>query len=259
MAYQSTVFNLMISCPSDAEDEYEVLRNCIHDWNEQHSEHNEINLLPVYHRTHVPSIVAEVKDPRGQGVINERIVRNSDWLIAIFKNEFGTPTGKADSGTMEEIELFKKLYPGRPASAYFYKNSKDEKVQQYKKTFPGYRKVYKSKTDLRMEFMKDIFIMVYRESHFCENIVNYKQKVDAQYELLLMAASRDVHFLIVVSKLTGQQLIIETNGMEYANFGSAFKILYQRGEIDKKGGDIRGELFVLNDLGKQHAEALKFV
>ena len=66
-------------------------------------------------------------------MINNYLLGQSDWLIAIFKDKFGTSTGKAESGTLEEIELFLKFEPRRPVSIYFYLESQNEKVRQYKK------------------------------------------------------------------------------------------------------------------------------
>ncbi|MFH1287196.1 MAG: hypothetical protein ABII25_00670, partial [bacterium] len=137
MSYQATVFNLMISCPSDAKDGQEVVRKSINNWNDKHSERNQIVLLPLYYETHVPAVLAEPGDERPQAVINDYIVRMSDWLIVIFKNKIGTPTGRADSGTLEEIQLFRKLYPYRPVSVYFYEQTEDEKVKEYKDKLPG--------------------------------------------------------------------------------------------------------------------------
>jgi len=45
---------------------------------------------------------------RPQGIINRQIVDSGHLLIGIFGNRVGTPTGEAQSGTIEEIEEFRK-------------------------------------------------------------------------------------------------------------------------------------------------------
>jgi len=69
MSYQATVFNLMISCPSDAKSGQEVIRRSINDWNDKHSERNQIVLLPLYYESHVPAVLADPIDERPQAVI----------------------------------------------------------------------------------------------------------------------------------------------------------------------------------------------
>ena len=54
---------------------------------------------------------------RPQGIINRQIVDSGHLLIGIFGNRVGTPTGEAQSGTIEEIEEFRKT--GRYVALYF--------------------------------------------------------------------------------------------------------------------------------------------
>ena len=54
---------------------------------------------------------------RPQEAINRRIVDDSDLVVGIFWTKLGTPTGEADSGTLEEIERVAKA--GKPAMLYF--------------------------------------------------------------------------------------------------------------------------------------------
>jgi len=54
---------------------------------------------------------------RPQAIINRQIVESGDILIAIFGYKLGTPTGEAQSGTIEEIEEFRKA--GKYVALYF--------------------------------------------------------------------------------------------------------------------------------------------
>lgn len=49
--------------------------------------------------------------------INKQIVESGDILIGIFRYRLGTPTGEAQSGTIEEIEEFRKA--GKYVALYF--------------------------------------------------------------------------------------------------------------------------------------------
>jgi hypothetical protein len=54
---------------------------------------------------------------RPQAILNRQIVDQGDFLIGIFGVRVGTPTGNAQSGTIEEIELFRKA--GKHVALYF--------------------------------------------------------------------------------------------------------------------------------------------
>lgn len=96
----------MLSSPSDAVGERKLLRDCVNSWNDIYSKDREMVLLPLDSEHNVPCVAAGKGYTRGQDVINEHIVKRSDWLVAVFKNNFGSSTGKEDSGTIEEIKLF---------------------------------------------------------------------------------------------------------------------------------------------------------
>lgn len=72
-----------------------------------------IVLLPVRWETDATPQLGD----RPQAIINQQIVNLSDVLIGIFHTRIGSPTGKAESGTIEEIRQF--VDSGRPALLYF--------------------------------------------------------------------------------------------------------------------------------------------
>lgn len=255
MAYQATVYNLMISCPSDVEEEQKVLRDYIIRWNDVNSERNSIVLLPSFYKTHVPAILASPEDERSQAVINEYLVTSSDWLIAIFKNKIGTPTGKAESGTLEEISLFQRSNPQKPVSVYFYERTQDEKIRQYKEQLAGIWKEYKDCDDLGREFFINLSQVVYKNTYFRQKFIDSNRKTEERAQILLAEVANDAKRLIIVSKLTGQEIKIETNGCRIIGYETAFEYLCQKRWIQK--ADTKGELFVLTELGTQEAETLK--
>lgn len=74
-------------------------------------------LLPVlWERDAVP----EAGD-RPQAILNRQLVEVTDILIGLFWTRLGTPTGEAESGTVEEIDEFVKA--GKPVLVYFSSES----------------------------------------------------------------------------------------------------------------------------------------
>ena len=253
MPYQATVYTLMISGPSDAEEEKRVLRDCVNRWNDANSGNSTILLHPSDYRTGAPAVLANPEDERPQAVINEFVVKPSDWLIAVFKDKFGTPSGKAESGTLEEIQLFRKLNPEKPISVYFYVASRDRKVKKYKKQLKGLWKEYKDCNELRNEFSANLSQIVYNDTYFRHKFIDWRGRIEDRAQILLTEIAHDANGTAVVSMFTPKEMKIETNGHKYIGFDTAFKHLYQRGLIENIDG--KGEAFRLTDSGKGETEA----
>jgi hypothetical protein len=103
----------MIASPSDVQPERAIVREVVHEWNAAHSPTTKIVLLPVGWETHSTPLMGD----RPQSIINWQVLKESDLLIAAFWTRLGTPTGKAASGTVEEIE--EHVSTGKPALIYF--------------------------------------------------------------------------------------------------------------------------------------------
>lgn len=116
----------MIASPSDVNAERRAIREAILDWNYKNSRENEIVLMPLGWETHSAPLLGEGQDKRGQKVINDMVLKHADVLVAIFKARIGSPTGKAASGTIEEIELHCSV--GKPVLRYFGKVTRGHSV-----------------------------------------------------------------------------------------------------------------------------------
>ncbi len=115
MAYKAIVIPVMIASPGDVTEESGIIRKVIYDWNDMHSEKEGVILYPKGWDTHSSP---ELKiGMRGQDLINIRVLRNCDLFIGVFWTRIGTPTGKTNSGTVEEIE--EHVNKGKPAMVYF--------------------------------------------------------------------------------------------------------------------------------------------
>lgn len=113
MSYDAVVCNVMIASPGDVTQERLLARETLWNWNYLHCEQSQIVLMPIGWDTHSAPAMGD----RPQGIINKQVVERSDLLIGIFWTRLGTPSGEADSGTVEEIE--KHLAAGKPAMLYF--------------------------------------------------------------------------------------------------------------------------------------------
>lgn len=109
----ATVIRILIASPGDVTKERDVVTESIYAWNAAHLGTTGIMLQPVRWETHTYPASGD----RPQALINRQIVEDGDCLIGIFGARLGTPTGEALSGTIEEIEIFRKA--GKHVSLYF--------------------------------------------------------------------------------------------------------------------------------------------
>lgn len=104
MTRSAVILNVLIASPSDVSVERDAVESAMHEWNANHHERMGIMLHPVRWETHSYPASGD----RPQAIINRQIVDSGDILIGIFGYRLGTPTGVAQSGTIEEIEKFRK-------------------------------------------------------------------------------------------------------------------------------------------------------
>jgi hypothetical protein len=130
----------LIASPSDVLEERDWAVRVIQDWNDLNSAERRLVLLPLRWETH--SAPEYGKQP--QEVINRQVVDGCDLLIGIFWTRIGSPTGKSESGTLEEIDRVAR--DGKPVMLYFSKIKQDPggidldqlaKLREFKsKTYP---------------------------------------------------------------------------------------------------------------------------
>lgn len=113
MAYIANVISVMIASPSDVVEQRDDVREIVNNWNFVNGAARSLILMPVGWETHAAPDLAG----RAQGIINDRMLANCDVLVGIFWTRLGTPTGKFESGTVEEIT--RHIEAGKPAMVYF--------------------------------------------------------------------------------------------------------------------------------------------
>jgi|KBSMisStandDraft_5_1062788.scaffolds.fasta_scaffold04181_5 hypothetical protein len=113
MARASLVLSVLVASPSDVPEERAAVVNAINQWNSEHSRKTKIHLEAVRWETHAYPATGG----RPQSFVNTQIADDCDLAIAVFGRRVGTPTGEAESGSIEEVELLRSK--GKPVALYF--------------------------------------------------------------------------------------------------------------------------------------------
>ena len=173
--FQATALPVLIASPGDVDPQRQIIRDVIHDWNYTDSVSSKIVLLPVGWETHSsPEMGIE---PQEQ--INQRLVDRCDLLVGVFWTRLGTPTSKADSGTIEEIERF--LSNGKPVLLYFSEtpvvpgsidNAQFEKVSAFRarveKERLGLYGTFSNDSELRSKFGRHLRLTLNENKYVVE-------------------------------------------------------------------------------------------
>lgn len=193
MPKNMTIYDLLISCPSDVNEYVQIIEKTISDFNSMYGEIN--NSLIVSKHWKKDSYAESGGNP--QDLLNEQFVLASDVAVALFWTKFGTPTERFDSGTEEEIELLleqKKqvfmYFLDAPISPSELDQEQYKKVKDFQKKYAG-RGIYsvihdedefkrKFTNDLARYFMPIIMGDDTKDSHsnlLIENAYSKEQKI----------------------------------------------------------------------------------
>jgi CheY-like chemotaxis protein len=113
MVKTATVYDVLISCPNDVLSFVEKIENAMGRFNNFYGRENGIVLRPISCKNNAfPQFGAHP-----QRILDEQIVNNSDFCVAVFWTRFGSETDDYGSGTEEEIEQM--LADGKQVFLYF--------------------------------------------------------------------------------------------------------------------------------------------
>lgn len=251
MAYSASVVLVMIASPGDVFDERNLIRDIIHEWNDIHSMASNLVLLPVGWETHSSPFLGD----RPQALINKQVLDNCDLLIGVFWTRIGTPTGHAESESVEEIR--RHVEAGKPAMVYFSTKPVAPEAldsEQYKKLVDfrnwcktsGLIETYENLSEFSEKFRRQLQIAV-RDNDYIQSsirsisaasdqsatdkndpatsILKYNTHPDAKsYELslegreLLIQAANSKDGTIVSIRFIGGQTI-QANGINFVDSG----------------------------------------
>jgi hypothetical protein len=183
LSFFAQVFRVLIASPSDVSIERDIAVRAIQDWNDLNAHQRNLVLLPVKWETHS----APEYGKRPQEIINRQLVDDCDLLVGIFWTRLGSPTGNAESGTVEEIERIAKA--GRPVMLYFSKVKQDidkieinqlQKLREFKeKTFPNALvESYADHVEFKEKLSKQIEIQL-RHLVIDQGVIKQRDSIDA--------------------------------------------------------------------------------
>lgn len=122
MARSEEVISIFLASPGDVADERERLAEVIVRWNRAWSRHFGIRLeLLRWEDDAYPDIGDDAQD-----VVNRQIPDDWDIFVGIMWSRFGTPTGRAGSGTQEEFERALARHRAAPRSVgllFYFKDA----------------------------------------------------------------------------------------------------------------------------------------
>jgi hypothetical protein len=143
VARQAQIVDILLSSPSDVEEERRFVIDAAREWNSLRSRDAGVflNILTW------EDVVAPGLSDRPQAVINDAVGDEYDWYLGLMWGRFGSPTGAAESGTVEEYERALARYRDGDAiriSMLFKTNdiplaqlngAQFDKVREFKKRF----------------------------------------------------------------------------------------------------------------------------
>lgn len=273
MSYPSTVYNIMIASPSDVIQERNIIRTEIHRWNDIHSHHRKIILMPIGWDT---NLSPEMGD-HPQNIINKRILTKCDLLIGVFWTRIGTETQNHKSGTVEEIE--EHISSNKPAMLYFSSQpvvadtvdlDQLAALKKFKESCRsrGIYRPYDNQSDFRDKFYSDIQLIVNTHEIFGGS-ADHSRQADEHKEhqllrneakIILKEAVQDPHGVILYYHfiggsgldVNGKSLYHGNNRRELAEWEAGLKQLEENRLITDRNG--KGEMYQVTSDGYRISE-----
>lgn len=108
MAYASLTLQMLVSAPSDVSDaDLRAVQQTLNRWNFREGRRFSQGPVTVIPLSWTETAYSEF-GIRPQESLNRQLVDEADLVLAMFADRLGTPTGKAESGTVEEMERMLK-------------------------------------------------------------------------------------------------------------------------------------------------------
>src|SRR5215831_1774471 len=152
MAKNIVEFRCLLISPSDVTEERDAISDVVTKWNAQVGDVVKARIELVRWETH--SVPDGAAPP--QSVLNQQIVHECDFGIAVFWTRVGTATADHPSGSIEEIQKLRAR--GDRVMVYFgtapipqdaLKDDQFSRLQQFKEEFQALAGSYGSVSDLR--------------------------------------------------------------------------------------------------------------
>jgi hypothetical protein len=122
MARTESVLTIFVASPGDVAEERSRLADAIFEWNKTWARNLGVRLEVVrWEDDAYPGIGIDAQD-----VINQQLPQDYDVFVGIMWARFGTPTGRAGSGTVEEFDRAlsaNRSSPGNPSIFFYFKDA----------------------------------------------------------------------------------------------------------------------------------------
>lgn len=280
MAYQATVYKVMIASPGDVASERTIVREVVTEWNTVNADVRKTVLLPIGWETHTSPEMGSSP----QSIINKQILKDCDLLVGVFWTRLGTPTAEYASGTVEEIE--EHIKAGKPVMLYFSSapvlpDSVDPAQYAELKSFKeacksrGVFETYTDLNDFRSKLYRQLQIKLNQDEYFKHQSLNDSagdELIDDRFaaiprltreaQVLLKEGSQDSggHIMRLRTiggfsiQTNGKNMVAENTPRERAIWESALEELEAEGLISAQGH--KGEVFAITRFGYEVAELL---
>ena len=147
MPKQRTVLTIFVATPGDVSSERAILEDVVRELNTTWGSTLGVQLDLVSWLTHArPGMGIDAQD-----VINQQITDDYDIFVGVMWTRFGTPTGRAGSGTEEEFNRALGRYHANPDSVKVMFYFKDEALPPSSLDLRQYEKIVEFKRHLGAE------------------------------------------------------------------------------------------------------------
>lgn len=240
MAQRFTHYSIVVSCPSDMDDERFIVQKAVQIFNEQNAQYHNFYFEVKYWSK---DVLFTPGDP--QLTINNSIIKNADLVIALFGEKLGTPTERAASGTIEEIEEMIKA--GRQVFVCFSEkditiksdNSYEQlqnllKVKEFQKNYKGLYITYKEEQELIDKLTNQLRLYLdtlgtYEEPYICnvpftfQELRGNRKGLDSAQKLIFIARTGKIflgkHYNHIVKMIESGGTFIYVTSEDFNTIG----------------------------------------
>jgi len=221
--YNAKVLPVMIASPSDVQEERDMVRQVVNEWNYTDSFHKQLVVLPVGWETHSsPELGVSPQDQ-----INTRLVDRCDILVGVFWTRIGSPTESEMSGSVEEIK--RHHASGKPVMLYFSDKpvapasldaNQWEQLKQFKEWCQplGLYEPFSSVSDLKEKFSRQFRLCLNENEHIRKQVQAFSSIANEVESGLNTVEFPDEAIQLLQGAVNGNGIVHQTNHLGGANF-----------------------------------------
>lgn len=248
---KSKIIRVFVASPGDVKQEREILEEIIKELNDSWSESLGLFFQLIKWETHSYPDVGT--DP--QSVINNQIGDDYEVFIGILWSRFGTPTPRAESGTIEEFERAYSRYEENPDNIKVMFYFKDQPVPPSKIDPTQLSKIIEFKNKLgelgtlHWSFDNTEEFSKYLRMHLSRQMQYWKDRPLLSHDTSSIAKDKDNEMI----SITDEPETIEEDGfLDLVEIGTEnFETL---NEVSER---MTEEMYKLAEYTKENTEALK--